>query len=107
MVGLKIGKDVILKNMPPAEQMLMPKGIGGVVPWEPGVTIITEVRKTGRKVDTIFPYNFYEGRFYVRQELIDNVPDVVQAISDAFMEATLWIRLYPDKAADLLAANRC
>ncbi len=103
VVGLKIGKDVILKNMPPAEQMLMPKGIAGVVPWEPGVTIITEVRKTGRKVDSIFPYNFYEGRFYVRQELIDNVPDVVQAISDAFMEATLWIRLYPDKAADLLA----
>lgn len=103
VVGLKIGKDVILKNMPPAEQMLMPKGIAGVVPWEPGVTIITEVRKTGRKVDSIFPYNFYEGRFYVRQELIDNVPDVVQAISDAFMEATLWIRLYPEKAADLLA----
>jgi len=43
--------------------------------------------------------------FYVRHELIDNVPDVVQAISDAFMEATLWIRLYPDKAADLLAAE--
>ena len=41
--------------------------------------------------------------FYVRQELIDNVPDVVQAISDAFMEATLWIRLHPDKAADFLA----
>ena len=33
------------------------------------------------------------------------MPDVVQAISDAFMEATLWIRLYPDKAADFLAAE--
>jgi sulfonate transport system substrate-binding protein len=30
---------------------------------------------------------------------------VVQAISDAFMEATLWIRLNPDKAADFLAAE--
>lgn len=105
VVGLQIGKDVILKNMPPGEQLLMTKGIGGVVPWEPSVTIITENRKTGREVDTIFPYNFYEGRFYVRQELIDNVPDVVQAISDAFMEATLWIRLSPDKAADFLAAE--
>ena len=74
VVGLQIGKDVILKNMPPGEQLLMAKGIGGVVPWEPSVTIITENRKTGREVDTIFPYNFYEGRFYVRQELIDNVP---------------------------------
>ena len=105
VVGLQIGKDVILKNMPPGEQLLMPKGIGGVVPWEPSVTIITEERKAGREVDTIFPYNFYEGRFYVRQELIDNVPDVVQAISDAFMESTLWIRLNPDKAADFLAAE--
>lgn len=105
VVGLKIGKDVILKNMPPGEQLLMAKGIGGVVPWEPSVTILTDIRKTGREVDTIFPYNFYEGRFYVRQELIDNVPDVVQAISDAFMEATLWIRLHPDKAADFLAAE--
>ena len=105
VVGLQIGKDVILKNMPPSEQILMAKGIGAVVPWEPSVTIITENRKTGIEVDTIFPYNFYEGRFYVRQELIDNVPDVVQSISDAFMEATLWIRLNPDKAADLLAAE--
>lgn len=105
VVGLQIGKDVILKNMPPGEQLLMAKGIGAVVPWEPSVTIITDDRKTGREADTIFPYNFYEGMFYVRQELIDNVPDVVQAISDAFMEATLWIRLNPDKAADFLAAE--
>jgi ABC-type nitrate/sulfonate/bicarbonate transport system substrate-binding protein len=105
VVGLQIGKDVILKNMPPGEQLLMVKGIGAVVPWEPSVTIITDDRKTGREVDTIFPYNLYEGMFYVRQELIDNVPDVVQAVSDAFMEATLWIRLNPDKAADFLAAE--
>ena len=105
VVGLQIGKDVILKNMPPGEQLLMVKGIGAVVPWEPSVTIITDDRKTGREVDTIFPYNLYEGMFYVRQELIDNVPDVVQAISDAFMEATLWIRLNPDQAADFLAAE--
>ena len=59
VVGLRIGKDVILKNMPPGEQLLMVKGIGAVVPWEPSVTIITDDRKTGREVDTIFPYNFY------------------------------------------------
>lgn len=102
-IGLQIGKDVILKNMPIAEQLTLARGIAAVVPWEPSVTILTDERKTGKEIDTIFPYNFYEGRFYVRQELIDNVPDVVQAISDAFMEATLWIRLDPDKAADFLA----
>jgi sulfonate transport system substrate-binding protein len=104
-IGLQIGKDVILKNMPISEQLTMARGIAAVVPWEPSVTILTDERKTGKEIDSIFPYNFYEGRFYVRQELIDNVPDVVQAISDAFMEATLWIRLYPDKAADYLAAE--
>lgn len=103
--GLVIGKDVILKNMPPSEQITMAQGITAVVPWEPTVTIMTDERKNGKEIDTIFPYNFYEGRFYVRQELIDNVPDVVQAISDAFMEASLWIRMYPDKAADFLAAE--
>jgi sulfonate transport system substrate-binding protein len=102
VTGLEIGKDVILKNMPPSEQILMAKGIAAVVPWEPSVTIVTDERKTGKEIDTIFPYNFYQGFFYVRQELIDNAPDVVQAISDAFMEATLWIRLNPDRAADLL-----
>lgn len=105
VVGLQIGKDVILKNMPPAEQMLMPRGIGGIVPWEPSVTITADIRKVGREVDTIFPYNMFAGLFYVRQELIDNVPDVVQAISDSFMEASLWIRLHPDKTADYLAAE--
>ncbi|WP_036053245.1 ABC transporter substrate-binding protein [Bradyrhizobium sp. URHD0069] len=103
--GLVIGKDIILKNMPPSEQMTMAQGIAAVVPWEPTVTIMTEERKNGKEIDTIFAYNFYEGRFYVRQELIDNVPDVVQAISDAFIEASLWIRMYPEKAADFLAAE--
>jgi ABC-type nitrate/sulfonate/bicarbonate transport system substrate-binding protein len=102
-VGLQIGKDVILKNMPPSEQLLMARGIAAVVPWEPSVTILTDERKTGKEIDTIFPYNFYEGVFYIRSELIENAPDVAQAISDAFMEATLWIRLNPDKAATFLA----
>ena len=84
VVGLQIGKDVILKNMPPAEQTTDGQGHrrGGAMGT---VGTIMKERKTGREVDTIFPYNFYEGMFYVRQELIDNVPDVVQAISDAFM----------------------
>ncbi len=105
VTGLTIGKDVILKNMPISEQLTLARGIAAVVPWEPSVTILTDERKTGKEIDTIFPYNFYEGRFYVRQELIDTVPDIVQAVSDAFMEATLWIRLYPEKAADFLAAE--
>jgi len=100
--GLTLGKDVILKNMPPGEQMAMPKGIDAVVPWDPTPTIIANERKTGRIIDTSFDYNLYEGNFYVRQELIDNVPDVVQAFTDAFVEASLWIRLNPEMAADVM-----
>jgi ABC-type nitrate/sulfonate/bicarbonate transport system substrate-binding protein len=103
VLGLQIGKDVILKNMPIADQLLLPKGVAAVVPWEPSVTILTDVRKSGKEIDAIFPYNFYMGYFYVRQELIDSVPDVVQAISDAHQEADLWIRLHPDQAAAFLA----
>src|SRR5262249_49679461 len=54
---------------------------------------------------SIFPYNMYEGNFYVRQELIANVPDVVQAFADAYVEATLLIRLNPERAADLMAED--
>ena len=91
-----------MKNMPPGEQMAMPKGIDAVVPWDPTPTMIEVERKAGKFIDTSFAYNLYEGNFYVRQELIDNVPDVVQAFTDAYMEATLWIRLNPEKAADVM-----
>ncbi|GAA4342464.1 hypothetical protein GCM10023165_24230 [Variovorax defluvii] len=103
--GVEIGKDVILKNMPPGEQMAMPRGITGVVAWDPTPTMMVEERKNGRIVDSIFPYNIYEGQFYLRSELIENVPDVAQAFSDAFAEATLWTRLNPEKAAALMAED--
>lgn len=103
--GLEAGKDVILKNTPPGEQMALPKGIAGVVPWDPTPTMMVEERKNGRIIDSIFPYNMYEGQFYVRSEIAENAPDVVQAFSDAFAEATLWIRLNPEKAADLMAED--
>ncbi len=103
--GVEIGKDVILKNMPPGEQMAMPKGINGVVPWDPTPTMIVDERKTGRIIDSIFNYNIYVGQFYLRSELIENAPDVAQAWTDAFAEATLWTRLYPDKAVALMAED--
>jgi len=100
--GLQIGKDVILKNMAIGEQMALPKGIDAVVPWDAGATMMVEERKNGKVIDTIYPYNMYEGNFVVRQELIDNVADVVQALSDAYVEALLWSRLYLDKTVQLL-----
>ncbi|MEO7743210.1 MAG: ABC transporter substrate-binding protein [Usitatibacter sp.] len=103
--GIQSGKDVILKNMPPGEQMALPKGIDGVVSWDPTPTMMVDERKNGRIIDSIFPYNMYEGQFYLRAEIVENAPDVAQAFSDAFAEATLWTRRYPEKAADLMAED--
>lgn len=103
--GVQIGKDIILKNMSPGDQMSMPKGLAAVASWDPTASMIVEERKSGRIVDSIFPYNMYEGQFYVRAELVQNVPDVVQALSDAFAEATLWTRRFPEKAAQLMAED--
>lgn len=103
--GIEIGKDVIMKNMPPGEQMSMPRGISAVVSWDPTATMIVQDRKNGRIVDTIFSYNMYEGQFYLRNEVIENAPDVAQALSDAFAEATLWTRLNPEKAVTLMTED--
>jgi sulfonate transport system substrate-binding protein len=105
VAGLTIGKDVILKNMPIGEQMALPKGIDAVVPWDAGASMIVHDRKNGRIVDTIYPYNMYEGQFVVRQELIDNVPDVVQALCDAYVESLLWARHNLDGTVKHLEAD--
>jgi len=100
--GLEIGKDVILKNLPLSEQLQLPAGVAAVVPWDHTASLLTEERKTGRAIDTSHPYSIYEGIGFVRQELIDGAPDVVQAIADSFVEAALWLRLHPDEAVTLL-----
>src|SRR5437763_2926420 len=47
----------------------------------------------------------YEGQFDVRSEIVQNAPHVAQAFSDAYAEATLWIRRNPEKAAELMAQD--
>ncbi|MBK1681415.1 hypothetical protein CKO20_13650 [Rhodocyclus tenuis] len=100
--GLAVGRDVVLKNLPLSEQIQLPKGIAAVVPWDLTASLITQEKKTGRSIDVSYPYNIYQGSYYLRQELVDNVPDVAQALTDALIEANLWIRLNPEKTADLL-----
>ena len=100
--GINIGKDVVLKNMPPPEQLLMPKGIDAVVPWDYTCSLMLNERKNGRSIDVSYAYNIYQGSIYVRQELVDNVPDVVQALTDAIVEATLWLRLNVEPAVNAM-----
>ncbi|GAC1424650.1 MAG: hypothetical protein NVS3B16_05970 [Vulcanimicrobiaceae bacterium] len=103
--GVAIGKDVTLVNMSIPDQLALPRGIAAVVPWEPSCSVIADRLKTGRVIDTIFRYNIYQGTFFARSELAKNAPDVAQAITDAFTEATLWIRLNPQATGKLLAAS--
>jgi ABC-type nitrate/sulfonate/bicarbonate transport system substrate-binding protein len=100
--GLEPGKDVILRNMPITEQALLPKGVAAIVPWDFPATQLIHFKKTGRAIDNIFPYNFYQGNFYVRRELEEHAQDVAQALADAYVEALLWIRLNPDETVRLM-----
>lgn len=102
---LTIGKDVAFRNMPPPEQALLPKGIDAIVPWDFTNSLVINERKSGRAIDVHYPYVMYLGATYVRQELVDNVPDVVQAIADSIVESQLWIRHSPEKAVDALLAD--
>lgn len=101
--GLRMGVDVVLKNMGLAEQMTFPEGVAAIVPWDPVATLVTQEMKTGRAVDVSYPYNVYQGSFVVRKELLDSVPDVASAITDALVEADLWVRHNPDQAARTMA----
>ena len=98
--GLDASKDVILKNMKPTDMLIMPAGLSGFVQWSPYVWDHLLVRKNARQIDSIFDYNFYMGNFWVRNELIENVPDVVQALVDGYAEGILFTR------NDLAAANQ-
>lgn len=101
--GLVAGRDFVLKNLPLAEQQKMPADVAAVVPWDLTCTYITGELKTGRAVDVSYPYNVYQGGFYVRKEILDAAPDVAQAITDAIVESDLWMRLNETKAAALMA----
>ena len=46
--------------------------------------------KVSRLLEKLNAYYIYSGYYYARQEIEDNAPDVVQAMTDAFIEAVLW-----------------
>ncbi len=100
VLGLEENKDYIMKNMAPADIITMPKGIDVVGMWEPNVILMTEFLKNAKIVDLINNYEFFNGYSYMRGELEEGAPDVVQAYVDAFVEAQLYTRL---KSAEVMA----
>src|ERR1700737_4935526 len=102
-LDLKPNEDYTLRSTPPGDLATGPKGIDVYTIWEPHVSYSTEVLKVTRLLETLDPYYIYSGYYYSRQEIEDNAPDVMQLITDAFMEAVLWAKASPDQAASDLS----
>jgi sulfonate transport system substrate-binding protein len=98
VVGLEAGKDYTLAGITLREGQFLPKGVDAVVSYDPFVSVTLD-RGIGRKIDDVFRYYFNKGYDFVRREIHENVPDVVQALADAMLEATLFTRFDADKAA--------
>ena len=102
-LGLKQDEDYTLRSTPPGDLASGPKGIDVYTIWEPHVSYSTDVLKATRLLEPLDPYYIYSGYYYARQEIEDNAPDVMQLLTDAFMEAILWAKANPEEAVGSLA----
>src|SRR5947207_15726977 len=102
-LGLTENQDYTLRSTPPGDLAAGPKGLDVYTIWEPHVSYSTEVLKVTRLLESLDPYYIYSGYYYARQEIEDNAPDVVQLMTDAFVEAVLWAKANPDQAVSDLA----
>lgn len=103
--GLSLNRDFFFQPMEYTEQSTLPATVAGVAPREPVGDLIVTTRRTGALIDVVYPYHFVCGFVVVRRELIENVPDVVQALADSVQEAILIIRYNTRQAVDALARD--
>lgn len=99
--GLKEGQDYTLKNAQLEDILTMPQGVDLFGIWEPNVIMMEEFLKNARVVEVLDKYLVSNGYSYLRGELEQNAPDVVQAYADAFVEARLIAK---QKTDEMLAA---
>lgn len=105
ILGLTEGTDFVIKNLGPGDIITMPKGIDITGIWEPNVILMTEFHKNARILELIDNYQVFNGYSYIRGEIEENAPDVIQAYTDAFVEARLLARLKPKEVIDALTAD--
>lgn len=105
VLGLQENRDYVIKNMAPPDIITMPKGIDVTAIWEPNVLLMTEFLNNARILELVDTYEVFNGYSYVRGEIEQNAPDVLQAYADAFVEARLLARLKPDEILDAFAAH--
>ena len=99
--GLDMSK-IAMKPMPIPDQATFPKGIDAVVPWAPTPALMTKYRKNAKVFADTGPYQLYWGDAHVRTELIENCPDVVQALTDMAVEALLWGRIHLKESTEFV-----
>jgi sulfonate transport system substrate-binding protein len=104
-IGLKEGEDFILKNLGPGDIITMPKGIDVTGIWEPNNLLMTEQLKNARILELMDRYEVFNGYSYIRGELETGAPDVIQAYTDALVEARLIARLKPEEVLKELIAD--
>ena len=104
-LGLKQNEDYTLRSSPPGDLATGPKGIDVYTIWEPHVSYSTDVLKVTRLLEPLDPYYIYSGYCYGRKEIEDNAPDVMQLVTDAFIESVLWTQANPDEAIKSLMAR--
>ncbi len=100
--GLTVNQDFFLLGIETAIQANLPRTASAFAPWDPVLSHIVDEQQIGRVIDNVFPYHFSNTHLIVRQELVENVPDVVQALVDAYQEAILLVRYQPRQAVELL-----
>ncbi len=103
--GLVVNQDFFYQPMDNSEQSTLPATVAAVAPRQPVGDLILTVHRTGRLIDLVYPYHFVCGFMMVRRELVENVPDVVQALADSVQEAILLIRYDPGRATGALASE--
>lgn len=104
-LGLKEGEDFIVKNLGPGEIITMPKGIDVTGIWEPNVLLMSDYLKNARILEPIDNYEIFNGYSYIRGELEQSAPDVIQAYVDALVEARLIARLRADEVVKDMVAD--
>lgn len=105
VLGLVEGRDYQLSNMGPGEIITMPKGVDVVGIWEPNVLYMTDYLKNARILELIDRYEIFNGYSYARGEIAQHAPDVLQAYTDAFVEAQMLCRTRTDEVLDALIAD--
>lgn len=101
-LGLVQDKDYKIANLSPPDIITMPAGIDIVGIWEPLVSQMLLIHKNARMLEPIGKYEFFSGYSYIRGEIAENAPDVIQAYTDAFVEAQLWADKHQSEALEML-----